>query len=311
MKNSVVLLLTLVLLGCNQQEADVYLFSFFKGNGEKDLYLAASRDGFSWEALNNNQSFLKPQVGKDKLIRDPCIIKGGDGKFHMVWTVSWNEKGIGYANSTDLIHWSEQKYLPVMEHETEARNCWTPELFYDTDSKTYLLFWATTLPGRFSETDTLGDDGYNHRMYATTTKDFIDFSETKLFYEPSFNVIDATILKTKDTYRLFIKDETLLPEPKKNIRIATSDKLQTQWSPPSEPITQNWVEGPTVMQFNDHWIVYFDRYTEGKMGAVRSSDLKTWTDISDQIQFPEGTRHGTIFKVKESLYNNIKSQNKK
>jgi len=275
------------------------------------LYLAASRDGFSWEALNNNQSFLKPQVGKDKLIRDPCIIKGGDGKFHMVWTVSWNEKGIGYANSTDLIHWSEQKYLPVMEHETEARNCWTPELFYDTDSKTYLLFWATTLPGRFPETDTLGDDGYNHRMYATTTKDFIDFSETKLFYEPSFNVIDATILKTKDTYRLFIKDETLLPEPKKNIRIATSDKLQTQWSPPSEPITQNWVEGPTVMQFNDHWIVYFDRYTEGKMGAVRSSDLKTWTDISDQIQFPEGTRHGTIFKVKESLYNNIKSQNKK
>ena len=311
MKNSVVLLLTLVLLGCNQQEADVYLFSFFKGNGEKDLYLAASRDGFSWEALNNNQSFLKPQVGKDKLIRDPCIIKGGDGKFHMVWTVSWNEKGIGYANSTDLIHWSEQKYLPVMEHETEARNCWTPEFFYDTDSKTYLLFWATTLPGRFPETDTLGDDGYNHRMYATTTKDFIDFSETKLFYEPSFNVIDATILKTKDTYRLFIKDETLLPEPKKNIRIATSDKLQTQWSPPSEPITQNWVEGPTVMQFNDHWIVYFDRYTEGKMGAVRSSDLKTWTDISDQIQFPEGTRHGTIFKVKESLYNNIKSQNKK
>lgn len=311
MKNSVVLLLTLVLLGCNQQEADVYLFSFFKGNGEKDLYLAASRDGFSWEALNNNQSFLKPQVGKDKLMRDPCIIKGGNGKFHMVWTVSWNEKGIGYANSTDLIHWSEQKYLPVMEHETEARNCWAPELFYDTDSKTYLLFWATTLPGRFPETDALGDDGYNHRMYATTTKDFIDFSETKLIYEPGFNVIDATILKTKDAYRMFIKDETLLPEPKKNIRIATSDKLQTQWSPPSEPITQNWVEGPTVMQFNDHWIVYFDRYTEGKMGAVRSSDLKTWTDISDQIQFPEGTRHGTIFNVKESLYNKIKSQNKK
>ena len=295
MKKIFLLLLTLVLLGCNQQEAGVYLFSFFKGNGEDGLHLAASRDGFSWEALNNNQSFLKPQVGKDKLMRDPCIIKGGDGKFHMVWTVSWNEKGIGYANSTDLIHWSEQKYLPVMEHETEARNCWAPELFYDTDSKTYLLFWATTLPGRFPETDALGDDGYNHRMYATTTKDFIDFSETKLFYEPGFNVIDATILKTKDAYRMFIKDETLLPEPKKNIRIAMSDKLQTQWSPPSEPITQNWVEGPTVMQFNDHWIVYFDRYTEGKMGAVRSSDLKTWTDISDQIQFPEGTRHGTIF----------------
>ena len=51
-----------------------------------------------------------------------------------------------------------------MKQETEARNCWAPELFYDTDSKTYLLFWATTLPGRFPETDALGDDGYNHRM---------------------------------------------------------------------------------------------------------------------------------------------------
>ena len=136
MKKIFLLLLTLVLLGCNQQEAYVYLFSFFKGNGEDGLHLAASRDGFSWEALNNHQSFLKPQVGKDKLMRDPCIIKGGDGKFHMVWTVSWKEKGIGYANSTALIHWSEQKYLPVMKHETEARNCWAPELFYDTDSKT-------------------------------------------------------------------------------------------------------------------------------------------------------------------------------
>ena len=39
------------------------------------------------------------------------IIKGGDGKFHMVWTVSWEEKGIGYANSEDLINWSEQVFI--------------------------------------------------------------------------------------------------------------------------------------------------------------------------------------------------------
>jgi len=103
-----IILITGVLLfwlaGCSQQEEEVYMFSFFQGNGEDGLHLAYSYDGLTWEALNNNQSFLTPQVGNDKLMRDPCIISGPDGKFHMVWTVSWNEKGIGYASSEDLIN---------------------------------------------------------------------------------------------------------------------------------------------------------------------------------------------------------------
>lgn len=52
----------------------IYLFSYFKGNGEDGLHLAYSEDGLSWKALNNDQSFLIPQVGEDKLMRDPCII---------------------------------------------------------------------------------------------------------------------------------------------------------------------------------------------------------------------------------------------
>ncbi len=305
MRKLLSVLILLGALGCTKQEPDVYLFSFFKGNGEDGLHLAASKDGLNWEALNNNQSFLSPNVGKDKLMRDPCIIKGGDNKFHMVWTVSWNEKGIGYANSTDLINWSEQKSIPVMNHVPGARNCWAPELFYDDDSKQYLICWATTIPGRFPDTDSLGDNGYNHRMYYVTTKDFVDFSDTKIFYDKGFNVIDATILKKDNSYVMFLKDETLTPKPEKNIRISKSDNLIDNWSQPTESITKNWVEGPTVMKMNDQWIVYFDMYTKHKMGAVSSSDLINWTDISDKINFPEGTRHGTIFKVKESVLNNI------
>jgi len=302
------ILILVGMLGCAKQEPDVYLFSFFQGNGEDGLHLAASKDGLNWNALNDNEPFLIPKVGKDKLMRDPCIIKGGDNKFHMVWTVSWNEKGIGYATSTDLIHWSEQKYLPVMHHEPNAKNCWAPELFYDDDSEQYLICWATTIPGRFPKTDALGDNGNNHRIYYTTTKDFVDFSDTKLLYDKGFNVIDATILKEDNSYLMFLKDETLNPKPEKNIRIATSDKLDGNYSEASEAITTNWVEGPSVMKINDDWIVYFDRYTKHQMGAVISSDLINWTDISDKIDFPEGTRHGTIFKVKQRVLNTIISQ---
>jgi len=30
-------------------------------------------------------------------MRDPCIIAGPDGSFHMVWTTGWRGKDIGYA----------------------------------------------------------------------------------------------------------------------------------------------------------------------------------------------------------------------
>jgi len=38
------------------------------------------------------------------------------------------------------------------------------------------------------------------------------------------------------------------------------------------------------------------------MGAVKSMDLENWTDISDQINFPDGTRHGTVFKISRSEF---------
>jgi len=92
------LLISVAELVIAQAKKSPYLFAYFKGNGEDGLHLAYSLDGYKWAALKNDQSFLKPTVSKDKLMRDPCIIKGKDGLFHMVWTVSWNDKGIGYAS---------------------------------------------------------------------------------------------------------------------------------------------------------------------------------------------------------------------
>ena len=120
------------------------MFSYFKGNGEDGLHLAYSHDGLSWEALNDDKAILDPEVGNDKLMRDPCVLFGPDKKFHMVWTVSWGEKGIGYAHSEDLVNWSAQQYLPVMEHEQEAKNCWAPEIEYDHQTGLFMIYWSTT-----------------------------------------------------------------------------------------------------------------------------------------------------------------------
>ncbi len=291
------------LLLLNAQSADsVFMFAYFKNNGQDGLHLAYSNDGFNWTALKNDSSFLKPTVANDKLMRDPCIIRGADGLFHMVWTVSWNDKGIGYASSADLIHWSEQQFIPVMRQEDSARNCWAPEITYDKKKKQYMIYWATTIAGKYAA-DPKVENGYNHRMYYVLTKDFKTLSKTKLLYDKGFNVIDATIVPDGKQYVMFLKDETRTP-PQKNIKIATSNNLTGGYSDASTPITGNyWAEGPTTLRMNGTWIVYFDKYRDHKYGAVQSADLKNWTDISDKISLPAGLRHGTIFKISKDELN--------
>ncbi len=301
-------ILILAILSCSNGGDEVYLFSYFMGNGEDGLHLAWSEDGYHWEALNNNESILTPNAGTDKLMRDPCIIRGGDELFHMVWTVSWGEKGIGYARSEDLLNWSGQKYIPVMEHEAEAKNCWAPELFYDDAEDRYMIYWSTTIPGRFPETDSTEKRGNNHRIYYVTTADFETFSETNLLYDPGFNCIDAVITKHNGSYLMVLKDETLFPEPQKNLHVASSQSLTGGYGKASGPITGHWVEGPTISRIGDEWVVYFDRYREKKMGAISSMDFENWTDISDSISFPPGTRHGTVFRVERSILENIREQ---
>ena len=274
----------------------VFMFSYFKQNGQDGLHLAYSLDGLTWKALKNDSSFLKPMIGKDRLMRDPCIIRGADNRFHMVWTVSWNDKGIGYAGSADLVHWSEQRFTPVMQHEDSARNCWAPEITYDVKKRRYMIYWATTIAGKF-KMDTLIENGYNHRMYYTVTKDFKNFSRTKMLYDKGFNVIDATIVYDGKKFIMFLKDETRIP-PQKNICIATSKSIDKGYSSASKPITGNyWAEGPTTIKIDGEWVVYFDKYRDHKYGAVKSADLINWTDISDKISLPDGIRHGSIFKI--------------
>jgi len=286
-------------LYAQETEKSVYLFSYFKDNGKDGLHLAYSRDALKWEALKNDSSFLAPKVSKDKLMRDPCIIKGGDGNFHMVWTVSWTDKTIGYAWSKDLIHWSEQVAIPVMVNEEGTRNCWAPEITYDDAKKQYLIYWASTITGKFLETASEKESGYNHRIYYTLTKDFKKFSKTKLLYNPGFNVIDATIVKDGKRFVMFMKDETREPA-QKNLKIAFSNKMAGKYSSASAPITgKYWAEGPTVIRKDGLWMVYFDKYTLKQYGAISSPDLLNWTDISNQISLPKGIRHGSIFTITE------------
>lgn len=281
-----------------------YLFSYFYHHAESDgLHLAWSADGFAWIALNGDKSYLKPTVGESKLMRDPCLYLGPDGIFQLVWTTSWRGKTIGYACSKDLIHWSKQNAIPVMAHEPETVNCWAPEIVWDDATRHYLIFWSSTILGRFRETENSnkGPEG-NHRIYATTTKDFASFSPTRLLYDGGYNVIDASLAKDGDRWLMFVKNETARPQVEKNIRLVRAPSPEGPFSDASLPLTGNyWAEGPSALKVGDEWRVYFDKHRENKYGVVVSRDLVKWDDLSGRTSFPKDARHGTVVAVPRTV----------
>ncbi|MFT3789136.1 MAG: glycoside hydrolase family 43 protein [Tepidisphaeraceae bacterium] len=289
--------------------AEAMLFSYFTGNGERGLRFATSDDGLVFRPLRNGRSFLAPNVGEEKIMRDPFLIQDPrDGTFHLLWTTAWKGKTIGHASSKDLLHWTDQQAIEVMKGHDGTRNCWAPEAIYDDrDGGRFVIFWSSTVDGRFNETQRSGDESYNHRIYSTTTRDFQTFTEAKLFYDPGFNVIDATFLHdASGKLKLIVKNETRNPAAKW-LQIADAESPTGPFGPAGKPFTPPWVEGPTAIAIGDWNYAYYDAYTAGHFGAMRSKDCVTWEDITGQIKFPRGARHGTVLRVDRKLIESLEA----
>ncbi len=295
----ILVMLFIALVAC-KQEKEYYVFSTFREPATDGLFLAYSEDGYHWNDLGG--PYLAPEVGTQKVMRDPSIVQGPDGTFHFVWTSSWRDDlGIGYASSKDLINWSEQKHILLMDHDTSTVNVWAPELFYDDEKEEYIIVWASTVPYKFEKG--IEDERNNHRQYYVTTKDFKTFSETKLFLDPGFSAIDGTIVKcAPNDYVLVFKDNT---RPMRNIKVAFADFPVGPFHDISGPFTKFKTEGPTVAKVGDQYLIYFDSYGDYEYGAVSTTDFETFKNISDQVSLPEGHKHGTIFKVKQQIIDQL------
>lgn len=267
---------------------NVYLFSTFKEGEQDGLRFAFSYDGYYWSNIPG--VFLKPHVD-GKVMRDPSIARGPDGTWHLVWTSAWRgNNGFGYAHSKDLVHWSEQQFIPVMAHEPVVCNVWAPELFYDDKDQQFIVAWASTIPGRFP--DHLEPSTNNHRMYFTTTRDFKSFAPTKLFLDPGFSVIDCQILKDAERYVLLLKDNT---RPQRNLRVAFGDSPLGPWRDISTNLTAQFTEGPCGLKIGEDWLVYYESYQAKHYSAMTTRDFRSFTDVTSKMTFPPDLKHGTAF----------------
>lgn len=324
--------MALTLGSCQKEQApepEAYLFTSFREPSTDGLHYLYSYDGLLWDTIPG--VWLHPEVGNDttyvdawtgeicspkfypeyRCMRDPSIVQGPDGTYHLVWTTQWQgSKGFGYASSKDLIHWSEQRLINVMDTIT-TNNVWAPELFYDDAEQQFLIIWSSQIsPAEYTEADRLGTNMSN-RLWYCTTRDFVTFSPARRYYDPGFNSIDGYLLKRAERdYVLVVKDNR---KPGfSNLFCVFSDSPYGPFhtfdhSPieatPTTTFGRTFSEGPCAIQLGQEWIIYFDQYHPQEYGAVSTTDFLTFTPIPDRISVPADHKHGTIVKVRQSILN--------
>ena len=279
------------------QKPDPYLFAYFKEPGNQGIYLALSRDGLHYTPLNDGNPWLlaadprpNPKEGED--MRDIFLTRAPDNTFRAVWTWNWTGNSLGTASSPDLIHWSEQKQVPIMQDFPNVNNVWAPETYWDNAKKQWLLIWSSSMKG--------SPEG--NRIWSSLTPDFTTFSKPTVFFDPGYVVIDATIFHAPNQpYRLIFKEQTNDPLTY-NERVATSPNLEGPWSNISGFINESWSEGPSAIEVGDRVVVFYDHYRapRAKFEAVATRDWRHWEDITSETSLPAYCKHGSFLRITEA-----------
>ena len=274
-------------------EGEYYVSSSFHEPADEGLRFIYSRDGLHWDSIPG--TWLAPELG-DSIMRDPSIWRGEDGTYHLVWTIAWKgDTGIGYSSSTDLIHWTPQRRIPVMDSIRHTYSVWAPELFYDDTKGEYMIVFTAQVDDKTS-TGRRNEHGDYHRMYYVTTRDFVAFSEPRLLYDAGYSCIDGVIVKRGEgDYVLVAKDNR---KANSNLRVAFSKRPEGPYTLPlSRPFTGIFAEGPSVTKVGDTYYIYYDLYRRHIYGASTTKDFIHFTDVTSNAAFPAGHKHGTVFKA--------------
>ncbi|WP_202076541.1 immunoglobulin-like domain-containing protein [Caldalkalibacillus salinus] len=309
-----------------------YVFSYFIGEGHahgEQIYFALSEgnDPLHWQTLNQDEPVITSHLGEEGL-RDPFIIRSPEGdRFYMIATDlkiygNWDwhraqtagSRAIMVWESTDLVHWSEQRRVVVSP--PEAGNTWAPEIFYDEEGGQYVIFWASKL----YENEEQRQSGHSYqRIMHTTTRDFHTFSEPEVYMDYGYSVIDTTMIEHDGKIYRITKDERANTPTTPNGKFVFQEVGESIFDPHFEMIkegigrgTISQGEGPTMFKSNteEKWYLFIDEFGGRGYLPFETTDLDSgqWT-LSEHYDLPSSPRHGTVLPITkaehEALLNTV------
>lgn len=255
------------------------------------LHLAVSEDGLHWTPLNQNQPVATPTEGTGGL-RDPFVLRRQDGGFVVLAT---DLLGTDFTQPNQYIHaWDSADltaftgYRRLRMHDMDTHT-WAPEAFWDEGRGEYGIVYSANSGGR---------DGF----WVNYTTDFVTVGEPQLFFDPGFNVLDATMhLGADGTNYLYYKSfsDGLLY----GARADGLDPRAFDDGTYTDGVIQgSGIEAPIVVRANDReeWFLWGDSFSpvNGELYAWSSGDIGAgggWTPLSKaEFTQPLNAKHPTI-----------------
>lgn len=292
-----------------------YLFAYFTGDGanQEAISFAVSSDGFSWNTLNNRKPVIVSGLGT-KGLRDPFLLRSAEGdRFYLIATDlciaadgDWwkaqtkGSRSIMIWESDDLVHWSEQRMVEV--GKKTAGCTWAPEAYYDEITGEYLVFWASRV----------STDGYaRQRIYYVKTRDFVNFTEPKVWIGYDHDTIDTTVIKEGDLYYRFTKYEG-----EARIILECAKRLLDTWTRvDSESLyAQEGVEGPCCFALNEDDVQEGEKYAllldqyGGSAYYIMTSDSLAGCVFEKKTGYTlprPRPRHGTVISLTKEEYEGV------
>lgn len=287
-----------------------YLFAHMTHQDYGKLYYSVSTDGLHWHSLNQKKRVFEDYKGH------PDICKGHDGRYYIAGNTGDGSPDINFWVSDDLISWEKYStFTPDLkstpDYSYALQRIGAPKIFYDQDSKQYVLTWHT--PHKE------GGETYwaSQRTLYVLSKDLKTFSEhpTRLF-DWDMGTIDVFIRKIGENYYAIIKDETyptLYWTTGKTIRISKSASLLGPYSEPSASISPNFREAPMLIPSPDNkiWYLYYEQYPGVSYGLSIADNMNgPWFQASgytffsnwDKYSLPESVRHGCMITISNDEY---------
>jgi hypothetical protein len=284
-----------------------YLFAHMTGQDYGRLYYSVSKDALNWTILNNAKRI------SDQYRGHPSLCKGHDSRYYM----TGGSQEITLWVSDDLVTWRKHGDLRpdvdnVPDFEPAEHTYGASKIYYDTATSRYLITWHTSQNAKLREEPEHYWTG--QRTLYIISKDLREFTQPRRLFQFDMATIDVIVHRIDDRYYAILKDEKYPSfdwPTGKTIRISSSDNLTGPWTPPSDPITANFREAPTLIPRPDAkgWYLYCEQYPGIQYNCLTApKPTGPWYDLwITKYKIPENARHGSMIPIGNKEYSAIMS----
>jgi hypothetical protein len=313
-----------------ERDMKAYLMSYFKDETHS-IYFATSTDGYTFTDVNGgNPVFLGKDLGEQKGVRDPHIMRGPDNAFYLSMTdlhifaqreglraTEWerpredygwgNNRSLIFMKSYDLVNWTYSlvKVPELFPEFADIGAAWAPETIYDPVRKQLMVYFTVRHKG-----------GHNYMVYAYADDAFTTLVTTpqRLFTYPDKDksTIDGDITRVGDQYHLFY----VAHDNPGGLRHAVSDQINQGYRFDPRKVDPETVscEAPMLWRRigSERYVLMYDVFgaKPNNMGFSETTDFVNFKNLG-RFNDPgspmkatnfSGPKHGAVMHItKEEL----------